>query len=210
MKMPMPPLYIAASCIVRNHQLVVDGRVVLANETGLSLGDWLKAAYQQASMDYPKFYKMDALAKATLIAVEWISRSVPIASSNTPLVFSNYSSSMVSDDRHAASIYDPDDASASPAVFVYTLPNIAMGEVSIRHQLHSENVFFIFERFTPQFLVPYVTGMLERENVQQVLAGWVEVGADGICDVLLYAVSRHGTVPHTIEQLNALYNKDYE
>jgi len=207
---PMQPVYITAFCILRNRQLVVDGRVVLANHSGLSLGDWLKSAYQQLGMDYPKFYKMDALAKATLIAVEWISRTLPVAGTNTPLVFSNYSSSMVSDDRHAAGIYDPDDASASPGVFVYTLPNIGMGEVSIRHQLHSENVFFIFERFTPEFLVPYVTGMLEREGLQQVLAGWVEVGADGTCDVLLYAVSRHGKLPHTIEQLNALYNKDYE
>lgn len=207
MKTPTEPLYIASSCIVRADRIVADGQVVLANDAGHALGSWLKEAYQHLAMDYPKFYKMDALAKATLVGVEWISRSVPLAGSNTPLVFSNYSSSMVSDAKHVAGIFDAENPTASPATFVYTLPNIAMGEVSIRHQLHSENVFFIFERFMPEFLVPYLERMFEREGVQQVLAGWVEVGAGDTCDVLLYAVSRRGELPHTIGNLNALYNE---
>ena len=30
---------------------------------------------------------------------------------------------------------------------MYTLPNIGIGEISIRHQLKSENGFFVFENY---------------------------------------------------------------
>ncbi len=210
MKTLTQPLYITSSCTLRADRIAVDGKLALANTEGHALGSWLKDAYQYLGMDYPKFYKMDALAKATLLAAEWISKSVRLGGSNTPLVLSNYSSSIVSDAKHAAGIFDSEDPTVSPATFVYTLPNIAMGEVAIRHQLHSENVFFIFERFTPEFLVPYVEGLFERGGVQQVLAGWVEVGTSDTCDVLLYAVSQRGETLHTLENLNELYTKHYE
>src|SRR5690606_14040418 len=114
-----------------------------------------KSAYRQLDIDYPKFHKMDPLCKATFIATELMARHSGPYTSDTALIFSNRSSSYLSDDKHAEGIFDPENRTASPATFVYTLPNIALGEISIRHQLHSENVFFIFDHYLPEFLVPY-------------------------------------------------------
>lgn len=211
MKINTPPLFITSTCIIRGDRIVYNGETVLSNTESLGLSAWLKQAYQHVGMAYPKFHKMDVLSKAVMLAVEWISHSVPITGTNTPMVFSNYSSSIVSDKRHAEGIFDPDDPVASPATFVYTLPNIAMGEASIRHQLHNEHIFFIFERFMPEFLVPYVKGMFEKGTViSQALVGWVEAGLGDTCDVFLYTVSPEGERAHTEANLNVLYNEDYE
>ena len=41
----------------------------------------------------------------------------------------------------------------SPAVFVYTLPNICIGEISIKYKLYSENSFFIFDSLNAEYLM---------------------------------------------------------
>src|SRR5690606_27065500 len=102
-------------------------------------------------------------------------------------------------------IFRPDDPVASPSTFVYTLPNIAMGEISIRHQLQSENVFFIFDSYLPRFLVPYANATLDSQHAgASALCGWTEV-TDGTCDLLLYRIGAAGQLPHSVAQLDRLY-----
>ncbi|MBX9448628.1 MAG: hypothetical protein KL787_02435 [Taibaiella sp.] len=66
--------------------------------------------------------------------------------------FANQSSSLDTDIRHQNSIQDPGQFYPGPAIFVYTLPNIAIGEVSIRHQLQTESMFLIQEVYDRESL----------------------------------------------------------
>ena len=52
------------------------------------------------------------------------------------------SNSLDSDLKHQSGI---ENNAVSPAVFVYTLPNIVIGEISIKYKWKSEGVFFIDE-----------------------------------------------------------------
>ncbi len=203
------PYHIQSHCTIRQRTIRVDGDIFLETEASVSLPDFLKTAYRQLSIDYPKFHKMDPLCKAIFIATELMAQRNGPYAPDTALVFSNYSSSHFSDDKHASAIFDSENPSASPATFVYTLPNIAMGEVSIRHQLHSENVFFIFDSYLPEFLAPYNDALLDQRQASSIISGWVEVGQEE-CDVLLYLIGKSGSIPHTIEHLNALYNNGNE
>ena len=72
----------------------------------------------------------------------------------------------------------------SPAIFVYTLPNICLGEISIKHQLKSENSFFIFEEFNSEFTVNYADILLNTKKADQVLCGWVDYLKDDYKDDL--------------------------
>src|SRR5690606_34186304 len=166
--------------------------------------------YRKLAIDYAKFHKMDGLCKAILIAAELIAReSGPYARHTAPL-FSNRTSSYMSDSRHASDIFRPDSPMASPSTFVYTLPNIALGELSIRHQLQSENVFFIFDRYSPEFMVPYADATLDGQpDDGSALCGWVEVTEDA-CDLLLYRIGTSGPLTHNVEQLKRLYNEEDE
>lgn len=204
------PFYIKSYCIIRPHTVVLDGEVCYKAPVEAPLSEWFKALYKHFQLDYPKFHKMDTLCKAIFLAAELISSKNRLQGSDTALVFSNFSSSYVSDEKHAAGIFNSENPLASPAIFVYTLPNIAMGEISIRHQLHSENVFFIFDTFTPGFLVPYNDGVLQNQRADGVLSGWVEVGKNDRCDVFVYLLDRAGDIPHTESNLTKLYTQDYE
>ena len=207
--MGMQPYHIQSYCIIREQAIRVDGKTFLTADADIPLNDFLKSAYKQLNIDYPKFHKMDALCKAIFIAVELMTHNNGPYKQDTALVFSNYSSSHLSDRRHASAIFDKDNSIASPATFVYTLPNIAMGEVSIRHKLHSENVFFIFDSYLPEFLVPYNDALLDKQQITNIVSGWVEVGEQG-CDLFLYLIGKLGKVPHTIEHLKTLYHNGHE
>ncbi|SMC34683.1 hypothetical protein [Moheibacter sediminis] len=197
--------YIKSYCQITNNKIICDDEVILERNNSESIDEFLKRIYQKSEANYPKYHKMDLLCKATFLAAEFISKKENIYETETALVFSNHSSSMISDEKHALSIYG-EESTASPAVFVYTLPNIALGEMSIRHKLLSENVFFIFDKFTPEFLVPYAEQNLNDKKSDLVLAGWAEIDEND-ADVFLYLVSKEGALEHNEENLNNLYLK---
>lgn len=207
---------------------------MLFEGTSPDLSGFLKAAYQHFETDYPKFFKMDRLSKLAFMAVEVLLEAANASEKNrttfqemqktshtnqkpsqTPqkisqenrkmaIVLSNRASSLDTDRKYQESISDLDNFYPSPAVFVYTLPNICIGEISIRHRLRSENSFFIFEAFNPGFLKDYADSLLQHEKADEVLCGWVDVDEDAY-EAFLYIVSRTGSYPHTEQQLTELY-----
>ena len=208
--MAAPEYHIQAYCTIRGRSIHINGTPFLDVDPSESLPGFLKAAYRELAVDYPKFHKMDGLCKAIFIATELVARTSGPFEQHMPLIFSNRSSSYLADSRHAADISRPENPVASPATFVYTLPNIAMGEISIRHRLQSENVFFIFDNYLPEFLVPYVNATLtSTPTANSVLCGWTEI-TENTCDLFLYRVGTSGQLAHGIEQLNRLYNEEDE
>lgn len=199
--------YIKSHTRITNNQFICDNEVILERIESESTDEFLKRIYQKSEANYPKYHKMDLLCKATFLAAEFISKKENIYETETALVLSNHSSSMISDEKHALSIF-ADEPAASPAVFVYTLPNIALGELSIRHKLLSENVFFIFDKFTPEFLVPFASQNLSNSKSEMVLAGWAEIDESNI-DVFLYLVSDKGELEHNEQNLTNLYLKKW-
>jgi len=204
--MDTSPYTIQSHCIIRDRSIRVNGVVRFEMDNTSPLSEFLKAAYRQLGVDYPKFHKMDGLCKAIFLAAELLAAESGPYDPNTALIFANRSSSFLSDDKHANAIFAAENATASPATFVYTLPNIALGEISIRHQLHSENVFFIFDRYLPDFFVSYTDAALNGKPTKSALCGWVEI-TEQTCDLFLYHVGRSGAHPHTVAQLKRIYNE---
>ena len=97
---------------------------------------------------------MDSLSKLAFLAGDiLLNEELSIEEENNiALVFSNKASSLDTDRKHQESIQNQENYYPSPAVFVYTLPNICIGEISIKHKLYSENSFFIFDSFNAEHL----------------------------------------------------------
>lgn len=146
---------------------------------------------------------MDHLSRLAFLGSELILSAYP--DPKTALLFSNRSSSLDTDSNYQSSIADKSNYYPSPAVFVYTLPNICLGEISIRHQLKTENSFFIFDRFNPAFIADYANILLESGKAEQVLCGWVELYRESY-DGFIYLVEKEGQLMHSKEQLEILYN----
>lgn len=190
---------------ITNEKIICNGEVFSAKNESETTEEFFKKAYQRLEISYPKFHKMDVLCKAGFLASELIAQTESLFETNTALVFANKSSSWVSDEKHAQSIYSK-EAATSPAVFVYTLPNIVLGEICIRHQLLSENLFLIFEAFSPGFFTDYATQVLTENKAEKVLAGWVEV-TENEMDVLVFLIDSHGDLELNKENLTNLYLK---
>ncbi|WP_299515898.1 hypothetical protein [Mucilaginibacter sp.] len=138
---------------------------------------FLLSAYQHFGLNYPKFYKMDNLSKLGWIASEILLKGSHIKDyqpEDVGLVLSNANSSLDSDLKYIKSVSDI----PSPALFVYTLPNIMIGEICIRNNFKGEDAFFIFEKFDAGFIELYVNNLLNSNALSACICGWVDVFED--------------------------------
>jgi len=200
-------LYISSWCSIKNGKIVLNGDVVFASET-IDFNGFSKESYKSLEVNYPKFFKMDNLSKLAFLGAELLLKDVVDAQkeNNIALVLSNQSSSLDTDAKYHESIADKQHYFPSPAVFVYTLPNICLGEISIRHQLKSENSFFIFDAFNPAFMADYANILLQTGKADQVLCGWTELMGDQY-EAFLYLVGTQGEIENTQQNLETLYTR---
>ncbi len=200
--------YITSYCTIENNTICLNGGVVFETAAE-SFADFSKKAYQHFEMGYPKFFKMDSLSKLAFLGAELLLKAVinPSAENNIALLFANKSSSLDTDVKYQESISDAENYFPSPAVFVYTLPNICLGEISIRHQLKSENSFFIFEAFNQRFMTDYANVLLDTNMADQVLCGWVEYFNETY-KAFLYLVSPEGSTKHNKTHIESAYTNE--
>lgn len=188
-------------CHIRDCKIAMNGQTLFETPK-TDFTTFIKAGYKQLGLNYPKFFKMDNLSKLAFMAAEPLLEKE--TEKRTALVFTNRGASLDTDRKHQESIENRANFYPSPAVFVYTLPNICMGEISIRHGLHSENAFFIFDRFEPLELKTYSESLLRTTDSEKVLCGWIDYDK-GKYDAFLYVVANKGIFAHTLEELTRLY-----
>jgi len=179
-------------------------------DTTLSDENYLKAIYSFLKMDYPKFYKMDNLSKLALLAEHLLHDEIPseIDSENElQLIFANSSSSQLTDLKYQDSYLN--SGSPSPSLFVYTLPNILTGELSIRHKWYGENIFFITERFDADFFIEQIRFSFDRGN-SYCLCGWIESNMNGTeeCFLFLVTQNRGDMTPESLMNSLRLYRNE--
>ncbi|PRD53917.1 3-oxoacyl-ACP synthase [Sphingobacterium gobiense] len=160
------------SCIIEQHRIVVDGKLMWASEPHVPFSDFAKEAFHHLDIDYPKFHKMDALSKLAFLAAEYILQDED--KDALALVLANRSGSLDTDVKHQESIQDTENYYPRPATFVYTLANICTGEIAIRHGLQTENAFFVAEEFPEETIFAYADYLLQSNKAKRVLCGWVE------------------------------------
>jgi hypothetical protein len=166
--------HITASCVISDRAVFKNGEKLFENREA-SLNDFLVSAYRHFDLQYPKFFKMDSLSRLGLLANEVMLKDNFDKAKYLPeavgIVLSNANSSLDTDVKY----YETTKSIASPAQFVYTLPNIVIGEISIKHRFKGENAFFITEQFDAAFMEQYVSSLLDDNILQCCICGWVDV-----------------------------------
>lgn len=160
------------TCTIEHSKITVDGNLIFESQSE-TFQEFAKEAYKSLDLSYPKFHKMDNLSKLAFLSAETILKDED--HSRTAIVFANRSSSLDTDFKYQESINDQDNFYPSPAVFVYTLPNICVGEISIKHKMQTENAFFVLDDFDEKFLNDYSEQILQSGKANKVLCGWVEL-----------------------------------
>jgi hypothetical protein len=189
--MNQPMEHITASCVITEGAIYRNGTLIYT----ASVPDpavFLPAVYHHFNLQYPKFYKMDPLSRLGWITTElllgpgWdttIYRPEDIA-----IVLSNANSSLDTDYRYNNTVRDI----PSPSVFVYTLPNIMIGEISIRHGIKGESAFFLSPSFDPLLLAGYTRLLLQQGFANAAIVGWVDLLGDDYKAALFLIERTHG------------------
>lgn len=135
--------------------------------------------YRETVGNYPKFFKMDTLSRLGFIGVERLLQALratmpdfALDHEHCALVFANRSASLQADTAYQLTIADPEQYYPSPALFVYTLPNIVAGELAIRHQLYGETACYVLDN--PSELNALAEDTLAQSSCTQAVVGWLE------------------------------------
>lgn len=168
--------HITAWCSVSNGLVRLNGSETFRSGAA-NAADFLADLYRHLHPDYPRFFKMDALCKLGWLASELLlsefdaSRYKP---EEVGVVLLNANASLDTDIRYWATVRD----FPSPSVFIYTLPNIVIGEICIRNNFKGESAFFVSESMDPALTEFYVNDLMERTGLRACICGWVDILGD--------------------------------
>ncbi len=189
--------------------MIKDGVKVFEN-TNTNLAGFLVSIYQHFHLNYPKYYKMDNLSK-----LGWLTAEILLKDSFNPnnyqpeeigIVLANANSSLDDDIKY----FDSTKDIASPSLFVYTLPNIVIGEICIRNNFKGEHAFFIQDIFDAGFIAQQVNYLLDENILQACVCGWADVLEQNY-KAALFLVEKEkgdGSVLFSKENTDSIFNND--
>lgn len=173
------PYRFAGKCIIFDKFIISSSKPPLSIDPEEKFATFIRAAYKQLETDDRKFYKMDDLCKLGYITAAHLLANSELYKECSPLeigiILSNCSSSLNTDMKHQQIIDELGDKEASPAVFVYTLPNVVLGELCIRYKIQGENTFFVSRNFRSTFLIKYAQDVMARHGLRLCIVGWCEL-----------------------------------
>jgi 3-oxoacyl-(acyl-carrier-protein) synthase len=148
---------------------------------GRPFGEMIRERFRALESPDMKFFKMDDLSRLAYVAAGELLGGANLKekyrSGEIGIVLANRSASLDTDTRHCLQMEENGDE-VSPAVFVYTLPNVSAGEVSIRHKIQGESTFFIQPGPEDTFVEDYARMLLRRGYLKAVIFGWCELSGE--------------------------------
>lgn len=167
----------------------VDGEQLPTTATGADLITELYRAYVK---DYPKYFKMDPLSRLGFVASELLLQRCPEVDpdDSRAIILANRTASLCNDLRYQATISD-DNYFPSPALFVYTLPNIVTGEIAIRNKYYGETTFYVLPSADDAKIKSLVEASMQDPATRSAIAGWLECPSadDFHAEITLYEKS---------------------
>ncbi len=164
-------VHTTATVSIENSCLHLNGESVFLS-SGTDFAQFIREAYKNAGGSNMKFYKMDDLCKLGYTAAEYLLKEKNFQPEEAGILLANSASSLDTDIRHQKIIDQEGDHAASPAIFVYTLPNVVAGEICIRHKIQGENTFFIEEEYDAEKLEQYARIVMEKGKLKVCIIGW--------------------------------------
>ncbi len=198
--------FITTYCHIRNNTYSINGRVQVFDENKKGFSGTIVDIYRHLELKYPKFHKMDLLAKTAFIGSELLIQNQDFSTyedDEIAQLFANSESSEYSDFKFQESIQN---GNPSPSQFVYTLPNILMGEIALKNKWYGENLFLVLPKFNAKEIKEQIELLLLNTS-KAVLCGWVDVTKKEI-NAFFFVVENYTNKGEklTEENLLTLYN----
>ena len=176
----------------------VNGRELEHEASGNAL---LTELYRNHIADWPKFFKMDTLSKAGFVASELLIKergerrlgSEEFAQERAIVLF-GATASLCADRNYQETIQDKDNYYPSPALFVYTLPNIVTGEIAIRNHWRGETSFYVTEAPDAAQMAFHLACAFQDQVTDSILAGWVDSSRNDDFQAFMTVIRREDAV----------------
>ena len=177
--------------LITPEKVVVDGVQIETTGTGATL---LTELYKTEVGDYPKFFKMDPLARLAFIATELLLKAEAcerfVDGDDRAVVLFNATSSISADRDYVASIDGDEGFYPSPSVFVYTLPNLSVGEIAMRNHYHGETSFYILPERDERMINKVQEASMLDPATKSMITGWIDYLDDEHFVAELYILNR--------------------
>lgn len=203
------PRYRQRSGTLKMESVLVHNHRMLRNGFPLAGAGDAAAFYHALGCSYPKFFKMDSLCKWAWIGVEALLRKPEggwhydgLDKKCIAVALATRDGCLEVDHRFSESI----GHIASPALFVYTLPNIMLGEICIRHGFTGEQLCLAQEAFEREELLFWARDACRHREATHCLFGWVNANADD-CEMELFWSDAAGLENLDSAQLQSIHNQ---
>ena len=165
-------------CSIRDGVVTVNGNILYTDICHDGDEPFIIKAYRALGISYPKFFKMDNLSKTGFLAAEMLLKGTSADSqelkSNIAVILMTGNASLDTDLNFQSTINDPAAYFPSPSIFVYTLPNIMLGEICIRFKITGEGIVFIDREINGTVLYEYIDTLFTDGITDSCLFGWVD------------------------------------
>ena len=159
--------------LIKDNEITVDGKALFTRKD-IEAAAFLQEAYRALQFNYPKFFKMDNLSKLAFLAAENLMKEAGLdkdsGNENMAVILYNSSSSLDVDIRFQDSM----EIIPSPSLFVYTLPNVMMGEICIKYKIYGENYLFIIEKYDKDLMLAHAENMMKNSRCAKMMVGYAD------------------------------------
>lgn len=163
----------SATVEINAGEVLVNDSTVFSDKSA-DFGTFIREAFKSRGENNMKFYKMDDLCKLGYVAAAWLLDGTEFGEDECGMVLSGKYGCLDTDMKHQQIIDKEGDAASSPAVFVYTLPNVVAGEISIRHHIKGENTWFWSDDRTMSDLKHYASLMAGASDLRYCIIGHLD------------------------------------
>jgi hypothetical protein len=198
-------IYINHALYFTHGKVRINGETIFEQEKNENYIALSKRIFNSLDKPYPKFHKMDRISKLAYLSGDLLMNQISLDSYNSEniaLIFSNSSATIETDIKFQHSISEI----PSPAIFVYTLPNIMVGELCIRFGLKGENLFFVEPQFNPRLLTEQAHLLFANSQIELCILAWVDFYSpeDYSCFMCLVSKENKGAIL-SAENLNSYF-----
>lgn len=163
----------SATVVINAGEVIVNDSTFFSDKSA-DFGTFIREAFKSRGENNMKFYKMDDLCKLGYVAAAWLLDGIEFGEEECGMVLSGKYGCLDTDMKHQQIIDKEGDAASSPAVFVYTLPNVVAGEISIRHHIKGENAWFWSDDRTMSDLKHYASLMAGASDLRYCIIGHLD------------------------------------
>ncbi|KAA5534901.1 hypothetical protein F0919_09885 [Taibaiella lutea] len=194
-------LYIQQYLHWRDNKVMLNGNLLfeLAPSTAV---DSCMDFYNKAAITYPKFFKMDLLSKAAFLSANTVlPKEIEEDRLKIATVLSSKSGCLDVDKKFRESQADI----ASPALFVYTLPNIMLGEICIANGFKGEQMCTLTDETDCDWFDFYINDLIKNRGTEAALCGHVEATASGIEALMIWVNKQTCNILFNLQNLSAIF-----